>query len=58
MLVISLKALIKPSKTRHLRNLIVLCVLLTPMYSLANDHFSSWSDKTICRLAKTTPDNT
>ena len=27
------------------------------MYSLANDHFSSWSDKTICRLAKATPDN-
>ena len=57
MLLLSLQALIKPSKTRHLRNLIALCVLLTPMYSLANDHFSSWSDKTICRLAKTTPDN-
>jgi len=27
------------------------------MHSLANDHFSSWSDKTICRLAKATPDN-
>ena len=27
------------------------------MYSLANNHFSSWSDKTICRLAKATPDN-
>ena len=58
MLVISLKGLIKPSKTRHFRNLIALCVLLTPMYSLANDQFASWSDKTICRLAKTTPDNT
>ncbi|CAI8188315.1 Uncharacterised protein [marine metagenome] len=57
MLLLSLQALIKPSKTRHLRNLIALCVLLTPMYSLANDHFSSWSDKTICRLAKATPDN-
>ena len=30
---------------------------MTPTYSLANDHFASWSDKTICRLAKTTPDN-
>ena len=57
MLFLSLQALIKPSKTRHLRNLIALCVLLAPMYSLANDHFSSWSDKTICRLAKTTPVN-
>jgi len=58
MLFLSLQALIKPSKTRHLRNLIALCVLLAPIYSLANDHFSSWSDKTICRLAKATPDNT
>ena len=58
MLFLSVQTLIKPSKTRHLRNLIALCVLLTPMYSIANDHFSSWSDKTICRLAKTTPANT
>ena len=57
MLFLSLQAVIKPSKTKHLRNLIALCVLLTPMYSLANDHFSSWSDKTICRLAKATPHN-
>jgi hypothetical protein len=57
MLFLSLQALIKPSKNKHLRNLIALCVLLTPMYALANDHFSSWSDKTICRLAKATPDN-
>jgi hypothetical protein len=57
MLFLSLQALIKPSKNKHLRNLIALCVLLTPMYSLANNHFSSWSDKTICRLAKATPDN-
>jgi hypothetical protein len=55
---LSLQALIKPSKTIYIINLIALCVLLTPMYSLANDHFSSWSDKTICRLAKATPDNT
>ena len=54
---LSLQALIKPSKTRHLRNVIALCVLLTPIHSLANDHFASWSDKTICRLAKATPDN-
>jgi len=58
MLLLSLQALIKPSKNKHFRNVIALCVLLTPMYSLANDHFSSWSDKTICRLAKATPDNT
>jgi len=58
MLFLSLQAPIKPSKNKLLRNIIVLCVLLTPMYSLANDHFSSWSDKTICRLAKATPDNT
>ena len=57
MLFLSLQALIKPSKNKHLRSLIALCVLLTPMYALANDHFSSWSDKTICRLAKATPDN-
>ena len=57
MLFLSLQTLIKPSKNRHLRNLIALCVLLTPIHSLANDHFSSWSDKTICRLAKATPDN-
>jgi len=57
MLFLSIQALTKPSKNKHLRNLIALCVLLTPMYSLANDHFSSWSDKTICRLAKATPDN-
>jgi len=58
MLLLSLQALIKPSKNKHFRNVIALCVLLTPMHSLANDHFSSWSDKTICRLAKATPDNT
>ena len=58
MLFLSLQTLIKQSKTIHLRNLIALFVLLTPMYSVANDHFSSWSDKTICRLAKATPDNT
>jgi len=57
MLFLSPQSLIKPLKTRYLRNLIALCVLLTPIYSLANDHFSSWSDKTICRLAKATPDN-
>ena len=56
MLFLSLQALIKPSKNKHLRNVIALCALLTPIYALANDHFSSWSDKTICRLAKTTPD--
>ena len=57
MLFLSLQALTKPSKNKHLRNLITLCVLLTPIHSLANDHFSSWSDKTVCRLAKATPDN-
>ena len=57
MLFLSLQALIKPSKNKHLRSLIALCFLLTPIHSLANDHFSSWSDKTICRLAKATPDN-
>ena len=57
MLFLSLQALIKPSKNKHLRNVIALCALLTPIYALANDHFSSWSDKTICRLAKATPDN-
>ena len=57
MLFLSLQALIKPSKNKRLRNVIALCALLTPIYALANDHFSSWSDKTICRLAKATPDN-
>ena len=57
MLLLSLQAPIKPSKNKHFRNVIALCVLLTPMYSLANDHFSSWSDKTVCRLATATPDN-
>jgi len=31
---LSLQALIKPSKNKHFRNVIALCVLLTPMYSL------------------------
>ena len=57
MLLLSLQALIKPSKNKRLRNVIALCALLTPMYLLADDHFPSWSDKTICRLAKATPDN-
>ena len=57
MLFCSPQVLIKPSNNKHLRNSIALCVLLAPIYLLANDHFSSWSDKTICRLAKTTPDN-
>jgi hypothetical protein len=43
--------------TKLLSNVIALCVLLTPMYSLANEHFSSWSDTTVCRLAKETPEN-
>jgi len=57
MLFLSLQALIKPSKNKRLRNVIALCALLTPIYALANDHFSSWSDKTICRLAKASPEN-
>ena len=57
MLFCSPQVLIKPSNNKHLRNSIALCVLLAPIYLLANDHFLSWSDKTICRLAKTTPDN-
>ena len=56
MLFLCLQALIKPSKNKRLRNVIALCVLLTPIYALADNHFSSWSDKTICRLAKATPD--
>jgi len=32
-------------------------ILLMPIGSLADNHFSSWSDKTICRLAKAQQNN-
>lgn len=33
-------------------------LLLTPMCAFADNHFASWSDKTICRLAQAQQDNT
>ena len=56
MLFLPHQALNKLSMTKLLRNLIGGGILFIPIYALSDNHFSSWSDKTICRLAKTTPD--
>jgi len=52
-----IKSSLKLPTSKILLKMIAAGILLTPIYALANDHFSSWSDKTVCRLAKATPDD-
>ena len=61
MSILSPQSLIKQSlklpSRDYLRSVIVGGILLMPIGSLADKHFSAWSDKTICRLAQAQQDN-
>ena len=61
MSILSLQSLIKKSlklpSRYYLRRVIVGGILLMPIMSLADNHFSAWSDKTICRLVQAQQDN-
>ncbi len=61
MSILSLQSLIKKSlklpSRYYLRRVIFGGILLMPIGSLADHHFSAWSDKTICRLAQAQQDN-
>jgi len=61
MSILSPQSLIKQSlklpSRDYLRSVIVGGILLMPIGSLADNHFSAWSDKTVCHLAQAQQDN-
>ena len=50
-------ALQRTPTLRQVQRALLLFALLVTLYAQADNHFSSWSDKTICRLLKAQPEH-